>query len=96
VCKRWPELLYASDVDRDISNLQELGTKWEAGLHPDQKIYLLALRSTVLPQVILLTKKRKEEADRITMNCQRRATNRANRKRKLDEIEQDEKEEVEE
>ena len=86
-------------MDRDISNLQELDAKWEAGLHPDQKIYLLALRSTVLPQVLLLTKKRKEEADRIAMNCQRRAvraTNRANRKRKLDEIEQDEQEEGEE
>jgi hypothetical protein len=51
---------------------------------------------TVLPQAILLTKKRKEEADRTAINCQRRATNRVNRKRKLDEMEQDEKEEVEE
>ena len=29
------DIIYASDVDRDISNLQELGAKWEAGLHPD-------------------------------------------------------------
>jgi hypothetical protein len=86
-------IVYASDVDRDISNLQELGAKWEADLHPDQKVYLLVLRSTVLPQVILLTKKRKEEADRIAINCQRRATNRVNRKRKLDEIKQNEVEE---
>jgi hypothetical protein len=70
-------IVYASDVDRDISNLQELGAKWEADLHPDQKIYLLALRSTVLPQVLLLTKKRKEEADRITMNCQRQCSSQA-------------------
>ena len=92
-------IVYASDVDRDISNLQELGAKWEADLHPDQKVYLLALRSTVLPQIVLLTKKRKEEADRTAINCQRRAgraTNRANRKRKLDEIEQDKREEAEE
>ena len=85
--------MYAVDMDRDISNLQELGAKWEADLHPDQKVYLLALRSTVLPQVILLTKKRKEEADRTAINCQRRAT-RA-RKRKLDEMEQDKREEAE-
>jgi hypothetical protein len=49
-----------------------------------------------MPQVILLTKKKKKKTDRIAMNCQRRATNRANRKRKLDEMEQDDKEEVEE
>ena len=83
-------IIYASDVDRDISNLQELGAKWEADLHPDQKVYLLALRTTVLPQLLLLTKKKKEEADRIAINCQRRATKWANKKRKLDEIEQEE------
>jgi len=27
--------VYASDIDREISNLQELGAKWEAGLPPD-------------------------------------------------------------
>jgi hypothetical protein len=89
-------IIYASDVDRDISNLQELGAKWETDLHPDQKVYLLMLRTTVLPQLLLLTKKKKEEADRAAVNCQRRATKRANKKRKLEEIEQDEKEEVEE
>ena len=89
--------MYASDVvGRDISNLQELGAKWEANLHSDQKVYLLVLRTTVLPQLLLLTKKKKEEADRITINCQRRATQRANKKQKLEEIEQDKKEEVEE
>jgi hypothetical protein len=86
--------MYASDVvGRDISNLQELGAKWEANLHPDQKVYLLVLRTTVLPQLLLLTKKKKEEADRIAINCLRRATKRASKKQK---IEQDEKEEIEE
>jgi hypothetical protein len=83
-------IVYASDVDRDISNLQELGAKWEADLHPDQKVYLLALRTTVLPQLLLLTKKKKEEADHIATNCQRRATKRANKKQKLKEIEREE------
>jgi hypothetical protein len=87
------DIVYASDVNRDISNLQKLGVKWEADLHPDQKVYLLVLRTTVLPQLLLLTKKRKEEADRIAINCFRRVTKRANKKQK---IEQDEKEEVEE
>jgi hypothetical protein len=86
-------IVYASDVGRDISNLQELGAKWEADLHPDQKVYLLVLRTTVLPQLLLLTRKKKEEADRTAINCLRRATKRANKKQK---IEQDEKEEVEE
>ena len=82
-------IVYASDINRDISNLQELGAKWETDLHSDQKVYLLMLRTTVLPQLLLLTKKKKEEADRIATNCQRRATKRANKKRKLDEIEQE-------
>ena len=96
--------MYTSDVvSRDISNLQELGAKWEANLHSDQKVYLLALRTTVLPQLLLLTKKKKEEVDRIAINCQRRATKRVNKKRKLneieqevEEIEQDRKEKIEE
>ena len=82
--------MYVSNIDRDISNLQELGAKWEVNLHPDQKVYLLALKTTVLPQLLLLTKKRKEEADRITTNYQRRATKRANKKQKLEEIEEKE------
>jgi hypothetical protein len=65
-------IVYAKDVDRDISNLQELGAKWEADLHPDQKVYLLALRTMVIPQIILVTKKRKEIADRTAINCQQR------------------------
>ena len=53
----------------------------------------MVLRTTVLPQLLLLTKKRKEEADRITINYLRRVTKRANKKQK---IEQDKKKEVEE
>jgi hypothetical protein len=83
-------------VDRNILNLQELGAKREADLHLHQKVYLLALRTTVLPQLLLLIKKKKEEADRTVINCLRRATKRANKKRKLDEIEQNEEREVEE
>jgi len=59
-------------------------------LHPNQKVYLLALRTTVLPQLLLLTKKRKEETNRIATNCQHRATKRANKKQKLEEIEEEE------
>jgi hypothetical protein len=75
--------------DHDISNLRELGAKREADLHLDQKVYQLALRTTVRPQRLLLTRKRKDEADRT-------ATKRANKKQKPDEIEQNGKEEVEE
>jgi len=74
-------IVYAEDVDREISNLHDLGAKWETQLPPDQKVYLLVLRSTVLPQLILKTKSRKQAADRTAINCQRRAT----RKRKLEE-----------
>lgn len=77
-------VVYAGDVDRNISNIEELGAKWEADLPEDQKIYLLVLRTTVLPQLLVRTKKRKEAADRAATNCQRRAT-RANKKRKRDE-----------
>jgi hypothetical protein len=55
----------------------------------------LVLRTTVLPQLLLLTKKRKEEVDRTVINCLRRVAKRA-KKEKSDEIEQDKKEEIEE
>jgi hypothetical protein len=37
-------------------------------------VYLLCLRSLVLPQLILQTKRRKEEADRDATNCLKRVT----------------------
>ena len=53
----------------------------------------MVLRTTVLPQLLFLTKKRKKKTDHIAINCLRRATKQANKKQK---IEQDKKEEVEE
>jgi hypothetical protein len=63
------KIVYTSDVDKDISNLQKLGAKWETDLHPNQKVYLLVLRTTILPQLLLLTKKKKEETNRAAINC---------------------------
>ena len=57
-------------------------------LDPDQKLYLLILRISVLPQLLLKTKKEKETANRTAINTTRRAV-RASKKRKRDEIEQD-------
>jgi hypothetical protein len=34
-------IVYAADVDREISSLKELGAPWEANLPADQKVYLL-------------------------------------------------------
>jgi len=62
------KIVYTSDVDKDISNLQKLGAKWETDLHPNQKVYLLVLRTTILPQLLLLTKKKKEETNRAAIN----------------------------
>ena len=81
-------VVYASDIDWEISNLQELNAKWEADLPTDQKVYLLVLRSMVLLQLLLKTKGLKETADRSAINCQRRATNRANKQRKLEGMDQ--------
>ena len=81
-------VVYASDIDREISNLQELNAKWEADLPTDQKVYLLVLRSMVLLQLLLKTKGLKETADRSAINCQRRATNWANKQRKLEGMDQ--------
>ena len=75
-------IVYAGDVDRDISTLEELGAKWEADLHPDQKVYMLIIRAYVLPQLLLVTRERKEDADRTALNTTRRATNRVNRETK--------------
>ena len=78
---------YAADVTREVSGLQELNARWEIDLPPDQKVYLLVLRSMVLPQLLLRTKGLRELADRSAINCQRRATNRANKQRKINENE---------
>jgi hypothetical protein len=67
-------IVYTADVDRDISCLQELIATWETNLNRDQMVYLLCLRSLVLPQLILRTKRRKEAADRDATNCLKRVT----------------------
>ena len=77
--------MYAADVSWEISGLQELNARWEIDLPPDQKVYLLVLRSMVLPQLLLKTKGLRELADRSATNCQRRATKRANKQQKMDE-----------
>jgi hypothetical protein len=79
-------IVYAGDVNRDISNIDELCAKWETNLPTDEKVYLLVLRTTVLPQLLLRTKERRQVADRIAVNCIRRAA-RANKKRKHADIE---------
>ena len=50
-------VVYSADIDRKISTGQELIVKWETNLTTDQKVYLLVLQSTVLPQLLLRTKK---------------------------------------
>jgi hypothetical protein len=67
-------IVYVTDVDRQISCLQELIASWETNITRDQIVYLLCLRSLVLPQLILRTKRRKEVADRGAMNCARRVS----------------------
>lgn len=79
-------VVYAGDIDRDITTLKN--PTFEANLSTDQRIYLLALRSTVLPQLILRTKALREVAERSAVNCQRRATRALNKKRKHEEIEE--------
>jgi len=82
-------VIYAADVPRDISRLEELMARTESNsLDADQKLYLLILRTTVLPQLLLKTKKKKEAANRTAMNTTRRAV-RASKKRRCDKIEQD-------
>lgn len=81
-------IVYAGDINRDISNIDELCAKWETDLPTDEKVYLLVLRTTVLPQLLLQTKERRQIADRIALNLQRRAT-RANNKRKRAEIQEE-------
>jgi hypothetical protein len=48
--------VYAEDVIRDISMMDEIVAKWESNLDPDQKLFLLIMRTTILPQLILKTK----------------------------------------
>ena len=79
--------MHVADVTWEISSLQEFNVKWEIDLPPDQKVYLLVLRSMVLPQLLLRTKGLQELADRSAINCQQRATNRANKQQKANENE---------
>jgi hypothetical protein len=81
--------VYAEDVTRDISMMDEIVAKWEFNLNPNQKLFLLIMRTTILPQLILKTKAVKEAANRTATNTARRAANRVSRKRKRDEIEQE-------
>jgi hypothetical protein len=61
-------VVYAADIDCEISTGQELTVKWKTNLTTDQKVYLLVLRSMVLPQLLLRTKDSKELADRTAIN----------------------------
>jgi hypothetical protein len=67
-------IVYAADVDRNISCFLELIASWETNITRDQIAYLLCLRSLVLPQLILRTKSREEVADRGAKNCARRVS----------------------
>jgi len=57
-------------------------------LDADQKLYLLILRTTVLPQLLLKTMEKKQAVNRTAINTSRRAA-RASKKRKRDEVERD-------
>jgi len=57
---------------------------------------MLIIRAYVLPQLLAVTRERKEAADRTALNTVRKATNRANRKRKRAEMDQNTKEDIEE
>jgi hypothetical protein len=82
-------VVYAADVPRDISTMEEAMARTESSLlDPDQKLHLLILRKSILPQLLLKTKERKEVANRTAINTIRRAT-RASKKRKHGEIEEE-------
>ena len=68
--------------------MEEAMARSESNLDADQKLYLLILRTSILPQLLLRTKKKKEAADRTATNTNRRAVW-ASKKRKRNEIEQD-------
>jgi len=61
-------IIYAADVPRDISRMEEEMARTESNsLDADQKLYLLNLRTTILPQLLLETKKKKETVNRKAM-----------------------------
>ena len=68
--------MYAEDVTRNISMMDEIAVKWESNLDPDQSFFGF-MRTTILPQLILKTKAVKKAADRTATNTARRAANRA-------------------
>jgi hypothetical protein len=52
--------VYASDISTLDSG--ELGARWDADLHRDQKVHMPILRTYVPPQLLLKIKKRKQAA----------------------------------
>ena len=60
--------MYAEDVTRDISMMDERAANWESNLDPDQKLFRLIMRTTILPQLILKTKTVKEAVNRTATN----------------------------
>jgi len=79
--------VYTVDAPLNISIMEEVMARSKsANLDADQRPYLLIIRISILPQLVLKTKKRKEVADRTAMNTSRRAVL-ALKKRKNNEIE---------
>ena len=79
--------VYSHDVmDRDIVGAEDHMRIWESlDLSQDQKLYRLVFSYSVLPQLMLRTKKLKKAADQSAVNTLRRMTRRNGKKTKEEE-----------
>ena len=71
------EVGYAHDVDCNVAGAEDRTKAWKSlDLSSDQKLYRLKFSSSVLPQLILRTKQRKQKADQNAVNTLPRMTRR--------------------
>jgi len=76
-------VVYSHDVDRNIVGAEDRLQAWASlNLSEDQKVYRLIFSYSVLPQLMLYTKKLKKTADQSAVNTQRRMTRREGKKKK--------------
>ena len=76
-------VVYSHDVNHNIAGAENHLQAWESlNLTEDQKIYRLIFSYSVLPQLMLHTKKLKAIADQSAVNTLKRMTRRKEKKKK--------------
>ena len=89
-------MVYSHNIDRNIAGSQRRIEAWTTlDLTDDQKLYRIVFSSSVLPQLLLRTKKQKQLADQTAINTLRRMTRRKGKIAEQEEEQEEDKEKQE-